>query len=134
MFKPGVYHRQGPSLVMSWRGQANTSAHALSASQPYNYFVRLTPPGSCNTARGGWLDPLRAHKDLHLVRTTKLAWRTNVWLSGNGGTARLYPLSHHFWQTVVVASGRTAVRWTGCWAAFLIERSCWLHRCRHSRV
>ena len=29
-------------------------------------------------ARGGWLDPLRAHKDLHLVRSTKLAWRTNA--------------------------------------------------------
>jgi hypothetical protein len=23
------------------------------------------------------LDPLRAHKDLHLARSTKLAWRTN---------------------------------------------------------
>ena len=31
-------------------------------------------------ARGGWLNPLRAHRDLHPVRSTKLAWRTN----GNG--------------------------------------------------
>ena len=29
-------------------------------------------------ARGGWLDPLRAHRDLHPARSTKLAWRTNV--------------------------------------------------------
>ena len=28
-------------------------------------------------ARGGWLDPLRAHRDLHPARSTKLAWRTN---------------------------------------------------------
>ena len=28
-------------------------------------------------ARGGWLDPLRAHRDLHPAKSTKLAWRTN---------------------------------------------------------
>lgn len=33
--------------------------------------------GRPTLARGGWLDPLRARKDLHLARSIKLAWRTN---------------------------------------------------------
>jgi len=50
----------------------------------FNYFVRLPPSHSCNT-RQGWLArpfgyaqgrPL-PHKDSHLIRSTKLAWRTN---------------------------------------------------------
>jgi len=37
----------------------------------------LAPLIAATLARGGWLDPLRARRDLHPVRSTKLAWRTN---------------------------------------------------------
>jgi hypothetical protein len=37
----------------------------------------LAPLIAATLARGGWLDPLRARRDLHPVRSTKLAWRAN---------------------------------------------------------
>jgi hypothetical protein len=73
-----VYHWQGPKSchVLAWAGQHQRPALCVPVNHTTTLFgLRLLV--AATLARGGWLDPLRAHKDLHLARSTKLAWRTS---------------------------------------------------------